>query len=122
MTAFHHQATEYIDAMPSPQKEICQTLRELILDGFPQMTEQFKWKYPAYYYKGKRVCVIGGFKAHANIELFYGARLEDSQGQIEGAGKRTRHIKLKALKDIDTPYLIDLIRHSIELLEGDLQT
>ncbi len=104
MPLLHDKVTEYIAALPSPQKEICQSLRELILENFPQMTEEYKWRYPAYYYNGKRICIMGGFKAHANLELFYGAHLRDAQGRVVGAGKNTRHIKLKSLDDIDSNY------------------
>ncbi len=81
------------------------------------MTEEYKWRYPAYYYNGKRICITGGFKGHANLELFYGARLQDSQGRIVGAGKNTRHIKLRSLEEIDPDYLVDLIVQSIELTQ-----
>jgi hypothetical protein len=100
-------------ALPSPQREICQALRELILENFPQMREEYKWKAPAYYYNGKRICILGGFKEHANIELFYGARLRDSLGLIEGLGKNTRHIKIRSMAEIDGGYFVDLIRQSV---------
>ena len=62
MPVFHQKVTEYIASLPSPQKEICQSLRELILENFPQMREEFKWNSPAYYYNGKRICLASGFK------------------------------------------------------------
>jgi hypothetical protein len=115
MPVFHPKATEYIARLPSPQKEIFQALRHLILENFAQMREEFKWGYPAYYYEGKRICLIGGFKRHVTIELFYGARLQDTQGRIAGAGKNTRHIKFKSLEEVDDSYLADLVRQSIRL-------
>jgi hypothetical protein len=118
MPVLNADATKYLKALASPQKEICLALRKLILDNFPKMKEEYKWRYPAYYYEGKRICIIGGFKAHANIELFYGARLDDPKARVEGKGKRTRHIKLKTLDDIDNAYFIDLIRQSIELSQA----
>jgi hypothetical protein len=120
MSGFHPKATEYISSLPSPQKEICQSLRELILGNFPQMNEEYKWNFPAYYYHGKRICITGGFKYHANVELFYGAYLQDAQGRIAGLGKRIRHIKLKTLEDIDPEYFIDLLRQSIKLSQAEM--
>jgi hypothetical protein len=119
MPVFHAKVTEYIAALPSPQREICQALRALILENFPQMREEYKWRAPAYNYDGKRICILGGFKEHANIELFYGARLQDSQGRIEGLGKNTRHIKIKSIEEIDRRYFVDLIRQSVELSQGE---
>ncbi len=115
MPAFHQKVTEYIASLPSPQKEICQSLRELIFENFPQMREEFKWNYPAYYYRGKRICLTSGFKDHVTVELFYGAHLEDAQARIVGAGKSTRHMKLQSLHEIDPHYLVDLLQQSIEL-------
>ncbi len=120
MPKLNAKASAYIEALAAPQQEICQTLRDLILENFPEMTEEYKWRYPAYYYDGKRICLLGGFKEHANIELFYGAHLTDTQGRIGGAGKHTRHIKLKTLDEIDRNYFIDLIRQSIDLSKTGL--
>jgi hypothetical protein len=122
MPGLNSKASEYIASRPSPQKEICQSLRRLILENFPQMTEEFKWGYPAYYYNGKRICILGGFKNHANIELFYGAHLEDTQGRVAGVGKSTRHIKLRSLEEVDAAYFIDLLRQSIALSEATTST
>jgi len=122
MPVFHQKVTEYIASLPSPQKEICQSLRELILENFPQMREEFKWNYPAYYYNGKRICLASGFKEHVTVELFYGARLQDAQGRIVGVGKNTRHMKLKSVKEIDTNYFVDLLQQSIELSQAGTST
>lgn len=122
MPVFHDKASEYIASLPSPQKEICQSFRELILEHFPHMREEYKWNYPAYYANGKRICLIGGYTNHVTIELFYGAHLRDAQGRIVGVGKNTRHIKLTSLKEIDTDYFVDLVQQSIELSRADTST
>jgi hypothetical protein len=122
MLILHNKVTEYITSLPSPQKAICQSLRELILENFPQMREEFKWNYPAYYYNGKRICLACGFKDHVTLELFYGAHLQDAQGRIVGVGKNTRHMKLKSLKEIDTNYFVDLLQQSIKLSQAGTST
>jgi len=111
----NEKATHYIASLSSPQREICQALRELILGRLPGMREEFKWGYPAYYFEGKRICITGGFKSHANMELFYGARLKDPKGRIEGGGKNTRHIKFRPVEEIDPEYIVDLLQQSVEL-------
>ena len=122
MPVYHAKVTAYIASLPSPQKEICQSLRELILENFLHMREEFKWNYPAYYYRGKRICLISAFKEHVTVELFYGAHLEDAQGRIVGMGKNTRHIKLKSLEEIDTNYFVDLLQQSIRLSQASTST
>ncbi len=115
MLDLNPQASQYIESRLSPQREICQALRVLILESFSGMKEEYKWRFPAYYYNGRRICLIGGFKHHANIELFYGAHLQDPKGKIAGLGKHTRHIKFTMLQDIDAPYLVALIQQSVIL-------
>jgi hypothetical protein len=122
MPVFDQKVTVYIASLPSPQKEICQALRELILENFPHMREEFKWNYPAYYSNGKRICLTSGFKEHVTVELFYGAHLQDAQERIVGMGKNTRHIKLKSLQEIDTNYFVDLLQQSIELSQAGTST
>lgn len=112
--ARNERVTQYIAALPSPQKEICESLRELILGHFPELREEFKYNYPAYYYERKRICSIGGFKRHANLELDYGAHLRDPVGRVEGIGKNIRHIKIRSLDEVDTDYFVDLLKQSIE--------
>jgi hypothetical protein len=107
--------TAYIARQPSPQAQICRSLRQLITDRFPHMTEEYKWRFPAYYSDGKRICLASAFTRHVTLELFYGAQLDDSLGRVEGVGKMTRHIKLRSLADVDADYLADLLRQSIEL-------
>jgi hypothetical protein len=113
----NERVTEYLASLPSPQREICQSLRKLILSNFPQIHEEFKWNYPAYYCDGKRICSTGGFKDHANLELDYGAHLKDVTGRIVGVGKNTRHIKIKSLQQVDADYFVDLLRQSIKLVQ-----
>lgn len=112
---FHDKVSRYIAALPSPQKEICEAFRALIYDNFPQMSEEYKWNYPAYYNNGKRICLASGFKEHVTLELFYGVHLHDTQGRVGGVGKNTRHIKFRLMGDFDSNYLIDLIKQSIAL-------
>lgn len=114
MAELNGKVTEYIQSLPSPQSEICQSLRELVLGNFPELREDFKYNYPAYYYERQRICSTGGFKHHANLELDFGAHLEDSKGRIEGVGKNIRHIKIRSLEEIDENYFVDLIRQSME--------
>ena len=55
---------EYINKQKSPQKEICQRLRELIFRVFPEATEEMKWGVPAFC-NGKFYIVA--LKDHVNL-------------------------------------------------------
>ncbi len=52
---------------------------------------------------------VNTFKSHVNVGFFYGAMLNDPAGQLEGSGKRMRHVKLKSGVELDAAALGDLI-------------
>jgi hypothetical protein len=107
----------YIDPLPSPQREISIALRDMIRRHFPAFSEEFKWNYPAYYYRGKRICSLGAFMNHVNLEYDYGSSLTDGKGRVEGVGKNIRHVKIRTLEEVDTEYFIDLLRQSMDIID-----
>ncbi len=44
---------------------------------------------------------VNSFKSHVNVGFFYGAALEDRAGLLEGSGKRMRHVKLRAGRELE---------------------
>jgi len=42
------QVDEYIEKQESPQKEICEMVRQIIFKTFPNTKEQMKWGVPSY--------------------------------------------------------------------------
>jgi len=72
--------TTYVNKQQSPQKEICQKLRRIILKTFPKIKEEMKWGVPAYdekyYFVGLKDSVNLGFCVQGMIkqekELFKG--------------------------------------------------
>ncbi len=52
---------------------------------------------------------VNVFTAHVNVGFFQGASLPDPAHMLEGAGKRMRHVKLKAGMPIDAAALGKLI-------------
>ena len=47
------------------------------------------------------VCGVFIYKSHVSLEFSDGAFLQDPGNLLEGKGKKRRHIKMRALKDID---------------------
>jgi hypothetical protein len=52
---------------------------------------------------------IGVYTKHINLGFYWGARMEDPEGILEGAGKQLRHIKIKSQADLGTPILRDYL-------------
>ena len=68
-------------------------------------------------------CAIIVYRKHINISLPSGASLSDPKGLLHGTGSRIRHLKIKELKDVQTPAVRKLLKearkNAIELVEGD---
>lgn len=43
---------------------------------------------------------VFAYREHVSVEFSHGARIADTEGFLEGAGKGRRHIKLKTVGDI----------------------
>jgi hypothetical protein len=111
----NEQVTGHIEALPSPQREICARLRAMLADGFPQLTEDFKWSRPIYASGGTGICYLQSNKADVNFGFNEGARLNDPQSRLHGSGKAMRHVKIKRLDDIDEDYFSTLVEQAIAL-------
>lgn len=97
---------KYIKKQPSPQKQILQKLRKIILTTIPDTKEEMKMGVP--WYEGKFYLV--SLKDHVNMGFCYNTMLEKYQDELEGKGKYMRHIKFFSTKDINEKKLIKLIK------------
>ena len=96
----------YIAKQKSPQKEICQTLRQIILKTFPETEEEMKMGVP--WYGGR--CYIVALKDHVNLGVCIEGLTEKQLALLEGAGKFMRHIKIRQLDEIDEKQIVRLLR------------
>jgi hypothetical protein len=97
----------YINKQPSPQKEICQSLRELILKTFPGVKEEMRWGVPVFA-DGK--FYIGALKDKVNLGFAIKGLTKEEIALFEGGGKTMRHIKVYAVADIDEERIAGLLR------------
>jgi len=58
------------------------------------------------------VCMIGVYRHHANLQFTHGIDLADPQGLLEGRGTRMRHIKIRALSDLDRQETREFLRRA----------
>jgi hypothetical protein len=98
---------DYIDKQGSPQKEICQRLRALILKTIPGVKEEMMWGVPVF--AGGKF-YIGALKDHVNLGFAIKGLSKEEVALFEGGGKTMRHIKVYALADIDEPRIAGLLR------------
>jgi hypothetical protein len=56
--------------------------------------------------------MINVYRSHVNLQFTDGVDLADTYGALEGTGKRMRHIKVRALSDLDRPAIRPYLREA----------
>ena len=97
-------------------RQIAQTLRQLIRSTAPQLRETIKWGNPTYS-GDENIMYLAATDSYVNLGFFNGASLSDPSGRIAGTGKRMRHVKVRALEDVDQAQFESWIREALALGE-----
>lgn len=108
------EVTALIKTLPNHIQEIAMSLRNLIFETSPELTEEIKWSKPSYSQQGL-VCYLAPAKNHVNLGFYQGAELNDTEGVLQGTGKQMRHIQVKKTEDIRKDVYSSLIQEAIEL-------
>ena len=101
------EVENYIEKQKSPQKEICQKLREIIFQTIPEIKEEMKWGVPTYA-NGKYYIVA--LKDHVNLGFSLKWLSKEEQKLFEGSGKTMKHIKIHSLKDINEKRITESLK------------
>ena len=56
---------------------------------------------------------MGVQKSHINLGFYYGASLPDTDGLLEGTGKKLRHVKIRSLDFVGNPTVAALLEAAI---------
>jgi hypothetical protein len=107
------KVNEYIQRQRSPNREICQRLRQLILRTFPGIAEEIKGGVPCYGITKDRSYgkfYIVSLKDHVNLGFSVEGLTQPQQRLLEGSGKTMKHIKVFSVQDIDEEYIVSLLK------------
>ena len=107
--------------MPSPWKEICIKLRELVHKAEPGIIEDWKWG--PNFHKNGMVCNVWGFKAHAALVFFRGSLMKDDK-KLFNYGEQNRGNRMIKFTDIkqvkaNEKHIIAYIREAARLNNSD---
>jgi len=103
---------EYINKQKSPQKEICQRLRKIILKTYPEINEEMRVGVPCYGSTKEDICgkyYIAALKDHVNLGFSLKGLTKEEVKLFEGTGKTMKHIKVYSLREMDEKKIIKLI-------------
>jgi hypothetical protein len=100
------QVEKYIEKQKSPQKEIVQRLRDIILKTLPDIKEEFKMGVP--WYEGRFYIVA--LRDHVNLGFSVEGLSEREMTLFEGKGRMMRHIKFFSLEAVDEERVVKSLR------------
>jgi hypothetical protein len=98
---------DYINKQASPQKEICQALRALILKTFPGTKEEMKWGVPAF---GDGNYYIVALADHVNLGFTLKGLTKEDEKLFDGGGKTMKHIQVVSPDGIDEKRIVSLLK------------
>ena len=105
-TRVGNEVDDYIIKQKSPQKEICQILRNIILKIFPNIKEEVKLGVP--WYEGKYYIVA--LKDHVNLGFSLKGLSKGEVSLFKGGGKTMKIIEIRSVDEIDERDIIRLLR------------
>ena len=68
---------------------------------------------------GDGICHIAVYTSNVNLGFNQGAFLKDSEGVLQGTGKRIRHISLKTKEDLNRPEIREFLKRALALARED---
>ena len=96
----------YIKKQPSPQREICGRLREIILRVLPHVREEIKWGVPTY--DGGAYYIVA-LKDHVNLGFSMVGLSGDEVSQFVGSGTM-KHVEIRTVGEIDEAHITRLLQ------------
>lgn len=106
----------WIASLPPHNQAIAAALRRLITEAGPKFTEAIKWGQPTYSLIGN-VCYIASNddRGYVSLGFFNGASLTDPAGNVEGTGKKMRHVKVRSLDAMNEARLLAWVREAAKI-------
>jgi hypothetical protein len=118
--------SEHIQKIPTSVRPIVQAARrtvkavapkadEISYQSRPPRSSTYMWKIVRYAVDGANVVGIGTFPRHSTLFFYRGRELDDGSGLLEGSGKDSRFVTLRAPADAERPTVKRLLRAAFKL-------
>ena len=105
----------YIDALPEWQQEICRSVRDLVHEADPAVTETVKRRAQPYFLLEGNICALLAARDHVNVFLYDGAIVPDPEGIITGGhdNATARTVALRRGEQLNRRALLAIFRQII---------
>jgi hypothetical protein len=118
--------SDHLKKVPPAVRPIVQAARRTVKTAAPKADEisyqsqpprssNYMWKIARYAVDGENVVGIGTFPRHSTLFFYRGRELDDGSGLLEGSGKESRFITLRAPADAQRPAVKQLLRKAFKL-------
>jgi len=91
---------------------------EIVYRSRPPRSKSAMWKLVRFAVGGANVVGIGTFTDHATLFFYRGRELDDGGGMLQGSGKDSRFITLRAPADAERPAVKRFVRKAFKLAGG----
>lgn len=109
-----HLVDDYIEALPQPQQEVAEKLRELLFELVPHIEERFSFKLPFYHYHSM-FCYLRAADGAVYICFCRGKDLKEAFPQLEQKERAAICcVKVESLKDFYPKEIATLITTAAE--------
>ena len=96
-------------------EQIAPKANQITYRSRPPRSPSAMWKIVRYTVNGANVVGIGTFPSHSTLFFYRGRELDDGSGLLQGSGKDSRFMTLRAPADADRPAVKRLLRNAFKL-------
>ena len=96
-------------------REVAPKADEITYRSQPPRSTSAMWKIVRYAVDGANVVGVGTFPSHSTLFFYRGRELDDGSGLLQGGGKDSRFITLRAPADAERPVVKRLVRKAFKL-------
>ncbi len=97
---------------------IVEQVRRLAKKTVQPLSEELKYG-GILFSSGQPFAGVFAYKEHVSVEFSQGAKIADTDGLLEGAGKGRRHLKLRRVADIQAKKLAKYLPLALEAASGE---
>ena len=109
---------EDIRLLGEDQFQIVEQVRGLARKTVKPLAEEVKYG-GILFWSAHPFAGVFAYKEHVSVEFGQGAKIQDADGFLEGAGKGRRHIKLRSPGDIQAKKLSKYLQLALEAASGE---
>ena len=117
--AMSEELDAFLSMYSREAREMALCIRTLVLEVFPNATEQIDPKSGIIAYGGKSykslVFAIAPHMKHVNLMFSKGTQIPDPTKLLVGTGKQARHVKIRSEEQTQNPALRKLLQEALKL-------